>query len=46
MAIKTDAPTVDTIKEGVDMTLRQLRQVFEQNKIAEIVPEPGDKLDQ
>ena len=45
MAIKTDAPTVDTIKEGVDVTLRQLRQVFEQNKILEIVPEQGDKLD-
>ena len=27
------------------MTLRQLRQVFEQNKILEIVPEQGDKLD-
>ena len=45
MAIKTDAPSVDSIKEGVDATLRQLKQVFEQNKIFEIVPQQGEKLD-
>ena len=28
-----------------DATLRQLNQVFEQNKIFEIVPEQGEKLD-
>ena len=45
MAVKTDVPSVDSIKEGVDATLRQLNQVFEQNKIFEIIPEPGEKLD-
>ena len=38
-------PSVDSIKDGVDATLRQLNQVFEQNKIFEIVPEQGEKLD-
>ncbi len=45
MAVKTDVPSVDSIKEGVDATLRQLNQVFEQSKIFEIIPEPGEKLD-
>lgn len=45
MALKTEAPSVDSIKEGVDLTLRQLTQIFEQNKILEIVPEQGEKLD-
>ena len=45
MAIKTDAPTVESIKAGVEATLRQLTQVFEQNRVAEIVPEQGEKLD-
>lgn len=45
MAIKTDAPTVESIKVGVEATLRQLTQVFEQNRIVEIVPAQGEKLD-
>lgn len=45
MAMKTDVPSVDSIKEGIDATLRQLKQVFEQNKIFEVVPEQGEKLD-
>ncbi len=45
MAMKTDVPSVDSIKEGVDVTLRQLTQVFEQNKIFEVMPEQGEKLD-
>ncbi len=45
MALKTEVPSVDSIKDGVDATLRQLNQVFEQNKIFEIVPEQGEKLD-
>ncbi len=45
MAIKTEAPSVSSIKEGVDATLRQLKQVLEQNRIVEIVPEQGEKLD-
>ncbi len=45
MAMKTEVPSVDSIKEGVDVTLRQLTQVFEQNKIFEVMPEQGEKLD-
>ncbi|MGN0918690.1 MAG: nucleotide exchange factor GrpE [Oxalobacter sp.] len=45
MALKTEAPTVESIKTGVKATLRQLSQVLEQNRIAEIVPERGEKLD-
>lgn len=45
MALKTEVPSVDSIKDGVDATLRQLNQVFEHNKIFEIVPEQGEKLD-
>lgn len=45
MALKTEVPTVESIKTGVEATLRQLTQVLEQNRIAEIVPEQGEKLD-
>ena len=45
MALKTDAPTVESIKSGVEATLRQLNQVFEQNRVVEVEPQQGDKLD-
>lgn len=45
MSLKVDAPTVDSIREGVEATLRQLTQVFEQNRLAAVVPERGEKLD-
>lgn len=45
MALKVDAPTVESIKEGVEMTLRQLTQAFEKNRLLEIQPEKGEKLD-
>ena len=45
MSLMVDAPTVDSIREGVEATLRQLTQVFEQNKLAAVVPEKGEKLD-
>ncbi len=45
MALKVEAPSIDTLKEGVDMTLKQLASAFEKNKLMEIVPAPGDKLD-
>jgi molecular chaperone GrpE len=45
MALKLEAPTVESIKEGVEMTLKQLSTAFDKNKLLEINPQPGEKLD-
>jgi molecular chaperone GrpE len=45
MALKVEAPTVESIKEGVEMTLKQLAAAFEKNRLVEVLPQPGDKLD-
>ncbi|TFW28117.1 nucleotide exchange factor GrpE [Massilia horti] len=45
MALKVESPTVESIKEGVEMTLKQLASAFEKNRLIEILPQPGDKLD-
>jgi molecular chaperone GrpE len=45
MALKVEAPTVESIKEGVEMTLKQLTAAFEKNRLIEVMPQPGDKLD-
>jgi molecular chaperone GrpE len=45
MALKVEVPTVESIKEGVEMTLKQLTAAFEKNRLVEIMPQPGDKLD-
>jgi molecular chaperone GrpE len=45
MALKVETPTVESIKEGVEMTLKQLTAAFERNKLVEVMPQPGDKLD-
>jgi molecular chaperone GrpE len=45
MALKVEVPTVDSIKEGVEMTLKQLTAAFEKNRLVEVLPQPGDKLD-
>jgi molecular chaperone GrpE len=45
MALKVESPTVESIKEGVEMTLKQLTAAFEKNRLVEILPQPGDKLD-
>lgn len=44
-ALKIEAPTLESIKEGVEMTLKQLNTAFEKNRLTEINPMPGDKLD-
>lgn len=44
-ALKIDSPSLDAIKEGVEMTLKQLNSAFEKNRLTEICPSPGDKLD-
>ena len=45
MALSIETPSVEALKEGVDMTLKQLASAFEKNKLMEIHPQPGDKLD-
>jgi molecular chaperone GrpE len=45
MALKVENPTVESIKEGVEMTLKQLTSAFEKNRLVEIMPKQGDKLD-
>jgi molecular chaperone GrpE len=45
MALKIETPTVESLKEGVEMTLKQLQGAFEKNKLMEINPQPGEKLD-
>ena len=45
MALKIETPSVESLKEGVDMTLKQLSAAFEKNKLQEISPQAGEKLD-
>ena len=45
MALKLDTPSVDSLKEGVEMTLKQLSAAFDRNRLLEINPVPGEKLD-
>jgi molecular chaperone GrpE len=44
MALKVDAPTLASLREGVEATLRQLNSAFEKNKLVEIDPR-GEKFD-
>lgn len=45
MALKLETPSVEALKEGVEMTLKQLNSAFERNRLLEINPVPGEKLD-
>lgn len=45
MALKLETPSVEALKEGVEMTLKQLASAFEKNRLVEVNPSPGDKLD-
>lgn len=45
MGLKVETPTVESLKEGVEMTLKQLTAAFEKNRLMEINPQQGDKLD-
>jgi molecular chaperone GrpE len=45
MSLKLDTPSVEALKEGVEMTLKQLNSAFERNRLLEINPVPGEKLD-
>ncbi len=45
MALTVTTPSVESLKEGVEMTLKQLNAAFEKGRLAEVNPQPGDKLD-
>lgn len=45
MALQVETPSVESLKEGVEMTLKQLSSAFEKNRLLEINPKAGDKLD-
>jgi molecular chaperone GrpE len=45
MALQVETPSVESLKQGVDMTLKQLTAAFEKNRLLEIMPQQGDKLD-
>ena len=45
MALKIDTVSVEALKEGTEMTLRQLASAFEKNRLMTIDPARGDKLD-
>jgi molecular chaperone GrpE len=45
MALSIETPSIESLKEGVEMTLKQLSAAFEKNKLQEISPAVGEKLD-
>jgi molecular chaperone GrpE len=45
MALKVETPSIESLKEGVEMTLKQLTSAFEKNRLVEVLPAQGDKLD-
>lgn len=45
MALKVETPSIDSLKEGVDMTLKQLVAAFDKHRLVEVNPQPGEKLD-
>ncbi len=45
MALMHDTLSVSLMKEGIEITLRQLKTAFEKHGLMEILPIRGDKLD-
>ena len=45
MALIVETPSIESLKEGVEMTLKQLTAAFEKNRLLEVMPAAGDKLD-
>ena len=45
MALQVEIPSVESLKEGVEMTLKQLASAFEKNRLLEVNPKAGEKLD-
>lgn len=45
MALQVETPSVESLKEGVEMTLKQLASAFDKGRLLEVHPQPGEKLD-
>ncbi|KAF3998607.1 nucleotide exchange factor GrpE [Glaciimonas immobilis] len=45
IAIKLETPSIESLKEGVEMTLKQLVAAFDKNRLLEIAPASGERLD-
>ena len=45
MALKVETPSIVSLKEGLDMTLKQMAAAFDKHRLIEVNPQPGDKLD-
>ncbi|NDC08106.1 MAG: nucleotide exchange factor GrpE [Oxalobacteraceae bacterium] len=45
MALKVETPSIESLKEGVDMTLKQLVAAFDKHRLVEVNPQAGEKLD-
>lgn len=45
MALKIETASVEALREGTEVTLRQLTNAFEKNRLLEISPKAGEKLD-
>lgn len=45
MALKIETPSLESLKEGVDMTLKQLVAAFDKHRLVEVNPQTGEKLD-
>lgn len=45
MALTVETPSVESLREGVNMTLKQLSSAFEKNRVTEVNPKPGDRFD-
>ncbi|WP_292938036.1 nucleotide exchange factor GrpE [Noviherbaspirillum sp.] len=44
-ALNIDTSSVDSFKQGVEMTLKQLSSAFTKNRLTEISPAPGEQFD-
>lgn len=45
MALQIESPSVESLKQGVEMTLKQLVSAFEKSRLIEVNPAKGEKLD-
>jgi molecular chaperone GrpE len=45
MALKIETLSAESLREGVDMTLKQLSSAFEKNRVTEVNPKPGNRFD-
>ncbi|WP_458206551.1 nucleotide exchange factor GrpE [Haladaptatus sp. NG-SE-30] len=44
-AVEEEHENVESLREGVELTLKELDRVFEDENVTEIAPDPGDEVD-